>query len=107
MKERGKQDNALLCLIVAEIIYLMINVISLARSGATSLIFLTGDMDFIYGDREAVTALEDGSFEISDGESGDAWVIWQISLPAGQYRLTMYYQLERNREWEGICRAVK
>lgn len=78
----------------------MINVISLARSGTTSLTFLTGEMDFIYGDREAVTALEDGSFEISDGESGDAWVIWQISLPAGQYRLTMYYQLERNREWE-------
>ncbi len=40
MKERGKQDNALLCLIVAEIIYLIINVISLARSSTTSLTVL-------------------------------------------------------------------
>lgn len=95
-----KKDKILVCLVLAEIVYLAINLILLVGSSRTELTFLTGEMDFVYDEADAVSLLEDGSFEISDGEDGDAWLIPYISLAAGHYRVKIHYQLERNSEHE-------
>lgn len=106
MKDLIEKYRLLAIILALEIIFLVAGTLSALTTERVKRFFSTEDMEFSYGDMEAVTYLDDGSIRISDGAGrAEAWR-FDVMLPAGRYLVTVQYEAE-NIDTEHTYLSIK